>query len=104
LNECAQPGLRDISVEFRGVKVAAVYPNQLPNVAAGTQQILVGRYLPEGKDQTGEIIVTGLRGNEKVRYAARVNLKDAEEGNSFIPRLWARGHLDQLLAQGQSTQ
>ena len=100
LNEIAQPGLRDLNVEFRGLRVAAVYPSQLPNLAAGTQQVLVGRYLPEGKDQTGEIIVTGLRGGEKVKYAAKVSLKDAEEGNSFIPRLWARAHLDQLLAQG----
>ena len=29
-------------------------------------------------------------------------LKDAEDGNSFIPRLWARAHLDHLLDQGQS--
>ncbi|MBC7967104.1 MAG: hypothetical protein H7Z17_14415, partial [Fuerstia sp.] len=102
LNEIAQPGLRDLKVEFRGLKVAAVYPERLPNVAAGTQQILVGRYLPEGADQQGEIIVTGKRGSEEVRYAARVNLKGAEAGNSFIPRLWARAHLDQLLAQGGS--
>ena len=102
LNEIAQPGLRDLNVEFRGLRVAAAYPERLPNVAAGTQQILVGRYLPDGKDQFGELVVTGMRGSEKVRYAARVNLKDAERGNSFIPRLWARAHLDQLLAQGQS--
>ncbi|HUG18135.1 MAG TPA: sigma-70 family RNA polymerase sigma factor, partial [Planctomycetaceae bacterium] len=36
LNEMAQPGLRDLKVEFRGVRVAAVYPEQLPNLAAGT--------------------------------------------------------------------
>ncbi len=82
------------------MKVAAVYPEQLPNVAAGTQQILVGRYLPEGEDQQGEVIVTGKRGSETVRYVARIDLKNAEDGNSFIPRLWARSHLDFLLAQG----
>ena len=103
LNEIAQPGLRDLNVEFRGVKVAAMYPDRLPNVAAGTQQILVGRYLPEGKDQQGEIIVTGKRGSEPVRYVAKVSFKDAEEGNSFIPRLWARSHLDRLLAQGSNS-
>ena len=102
LNELAQPGLSDLNVEFRGVKVAAVYPDKLPNVAAGMQQILVGRYLPEGKDQQGEVVVTGKRGGEAVRYVARINLKDAEEGNSFIPRLWAREHLEQLLQQGRS--
>lgn len=102
VSEIAQPGLRDLKVEFRGLKVAAVYPGRLPNVPAGTQQILVGRYLPEGEDQQGEVVVTGRRGGEQVRYAAKVRLKDAEEGNSFIPRLWARAHLDQLLQQGQS--
>ncbi|MBS0205608.1 MAG: hypothetical protein JSS49_22120 [Planctomycetes bacterium] len=102
LNEIAQPGLRDLNVEFRGLKVAAVYPDRLPNLAVGTQQILVGRYLPEGKDQSGEIVVTGLRGSEKVRYVARVQFTDAEAGNSFIPRLWARAHLEHLLAQGPS--
>ena len=100
LNEIAQPGLRDLNVEFRGVKVAAVYPDQLPQVPAGTQQILVGRYLPTGKDQHGEVVVTGKLGGEPVRYAAQIDLKDAEDGNSFIPRLWARAHLDHLLATG----
>lgn len=102
LNEIAQPGLTDVKLEFRGVQVAAVYPERLPNLSAGTQQIIVGRYLPQGEDQSGEIIVTGKRGNEDVRYAARIHLKDAESGNSFIPRLWARAHLDQLLQQGSS--
>ncbi len=79
-----------------------MYPERLPNVAAGMQQTLVGRYLPEGNNQAGEIVVTGKRGSESVRYAAKINFKDAEEGNSFIPRLWARSHLDQLLARGRS--
>ncbi|HZZ72682.1 MAG TPA: VIT domain-containing protein, partial [Pirellulales bacterium] len=104
LNEIAQPGLRNLHVEFRGVKVAAIYPERLPNLAAGTQQILVGRYLPAGQNQTGEIIVTGQRGAESIRYAAKINFQDAEAGNSFIPRLWAREHLDQLLQQGTSPQ
>ena len=90
------------SLEQLGGQVAAVYPETLPNVQAGTQQIIVGRYLPEGKDQSGEVVVTGRLNGEPVRYAAQVTLADAEAGNSFIPRLWARAHLDHLLAQGQS--
>lgn len=103
LNEMAQPGLRDLNVEFRGLQVGAVYPDELPNLAAGTQQILIGRYLPTGEDQAGEIVVTGTRGGETVKYTAKIPLKDAENGNSFIPRLWARAHLDHLLQQGRSS-
>lgn len=102
LNEVAQPGLRDLKVEFKGVKVAAVYPDRLPNLPAGMQQILVARYLPQGADQQGEITVTGRRGSETVRFAAKIEFQDADQGNSFIPRLWARSHLDHLLAQGSS--
>lgn len=102
LNEIAQPGLRDLNVEFRGIRVAGIYPDRLPNLAAGTQQILIGRYLPDGKAQSGQIVVTGKRGGEEVKFVADVSFADAEQGNSFIPRLWARQHLDHLLQQGSS--
>src|SRR5439155_16534586 len=102
LGEVARPGLRDLKVEFKGLKVARVYPEELPNVPAGSQQIILGRYLPEGQDQAGEVIVTGTQGGKPVRFSAPVSLKDAEQGNSFIPRLWARMHLDSLLDQGSS--
>jgi tetratricopeptide (TPR) repeat protein len=102
LSELTQPGLKDLNIEFRGVEVAAVYPEPLPNLPAGMQQILVGRYRPTGADQTGEVVITGRRGDETMRYVAKVSFRDAEEGNSFIPRLWARGHLDHLLNQGAS--
>jgi predicted Zn-dependent protease len=102
LGEIAQPALRDIKVEFKGMKVARVYPESLANVPAGSQQILLGRYLPEGNDQSGEVIVTGTLAGKPVRFSTRATLKDAEAGNSFIPRLWARMHLDSLLEQGTS--
>ncbi|MEZ6067934.1 MAG: hypothetical protein R3B90_19975 [Planctomycetaceae bacterium] len=102
LSEITQPGLRDVQVEFRGVQVAAVYPETLPNIAAGTQQILVGRYLPQGQDQRGEVVVTATKNGEPVKYVARIELAEADAGNSFIPRLWARAHLDSLLQQGSS--
>lgn len=102
LTEIAAPSLRDLKVEFTGVRTARVYPEVLPNVPAGTQQVLLGRYLPDGKDQSGEIVVTGTLGGKPVRYTSKVSLKDAEQGNSFVPRLWARMHLDALLEQGRT--
>jgi Flp pilus assembly protein TadD/predicted Zn-dependent protease len=100
LGEIATPALRDLKVEFTGLRTARVYPDVMPNVAVGAQQILLGRYLPEGQDQTGEIVVTGKLGDKPVRFTSKVSLKDAEQGNSFIARLWARMHLDKLLEQG----
>lgn len=102
LAELTQPVIKDLQVEFRGIRAARVYPPRLPNLPAGTQQILLGRYLPEDADQTGEVVVTGSFGGKPVRFSGPVLLKDAEQGNSFIPRLWARMHLDALLDQGAS--
>jgi len=102
LGEVTQPALRDLSIEFKGLRTARVYPERLPNLPAGSQQILVGRYLPEGRDVTGEVVVSGTKDGKRVAFRAPVSLKDAEKGNSFIPRLWARKHLDLLLGQGRS--
>ena len=103
LNEMMQPGLTDLKVEFRGIEVAAVYPQTLPNLAAGTQQIIVGRYLPTGENQSGEIVITGKRNGQPVRYASRITMDNADTSNSFIPRLWARKQLDFLLEQGSNS-
>ncbi len=102
LRELSRPSLRNIKVDFKGLRTARVYPQELPNIAAGTQQIVLGRYLPEDRDQEGEVIVTGTLGDKPVRYSSKVSLKDAEQGNSFTARLWARMHLDALLEQGAS--
>jgi Flp pilus assembly protein TadD len=102
LTEIATPTLKNLKVEFNGVRTARVYPEELPNVAAGAQQVITGRYLPEGRDQIGEVVVTGTLAGKPVRMATKVSLADAERGNSFVPRLWAKMHLDKLLEQGNS--
>ena len=45
--------------------------------------------------------MTGTLAGKPVRYTSSFAVPAAEEGNSFLPRLWARRHLDALLAQGQ---
>lgn len=102
LAEISRPALRNASIQFQGVRTARVYPAALANLPAGTQQIVLGRYLPEGADQKGEVIVSGTLDGKPVSYRSQVALKDAEHGNSFVPRLWARMYLDELLAQGSS--
>lgn len=102
LVEMARPGLRGLKVSFEGLRTARVYPAELPNLPDGEQQIVLGRYLPNGAAQAGKIVVTGTRDGQPVTFSAPVALADAEKGNSFIPRLWARLHLDSLLEQGST--
>ena len=102
LGEIARPAVRDLKVEFRGLRTARVYPGELPNLAAGTSRSSWAAICPKARDQAGEVIVTGTRAASRCGSPRSVSLKDAEQGNSFIPRLWARMHLDTLLQQGAS--
>ena len=99
LAEWTRPGMRDLKVEFRGLQTARVYPRVLPNLLAGSQQILLGRYLPTGGKQTGEVIVRGRQNDKPVELRAPIVLDEAETGNAFLPRLWARMHLAALLEE-----
>lgn len=100
LSEIASPGMRDITLDWKGFRVARVYPETLPNLPAGRQQIILGRYLPEGKDLKGILKVNGIVEGQKITKEIPVSFAGAEKGNSFIPRFWARMHLDHLLEQG----
>lgn len=102
LADLVRPGLRNLQVDFRGIQVAAVYPNRLSNLPEGSQQVLLGRFLPTAGAQAGEVVVRGELEGRPVAFSAPIVLEQGEEGNSFIPRLWARMRLDELLAQGQS--
>ncbi|MHB8954750.1 MAG: VIT domain-containing protein [Pirellulaceae bacterium] len=102
LAEIAQPATRILNVDFPGLMTARVYPEGHSRLPAGGQQILLGRYLPSGERTEGEVVVTAQRGDETFEMRTQVSLQEAEDGNSFIPRLWARMHLDALLQQGSS--
>ena len=86
----------------RASRLARVYPEALANIPAGTQQILLGRYLPDGAIKPAKSSSPARRAASRCASAREASFKDAEQGNSFIPRLWARMHLDSLLEQGSS--
>lgn len=104
LREITTPSARNLKVRFTGIAAAAVYPDPLPNLPAGSQQIVIGRYNPSTGPAAGSVTVTGTMDGRPVEYSGDVVLPAAEAGNSFIPRLWARHHLDFLLSQGATAQ
>lgn len=99
LEELTRPPVCNVKIEFKGLQAAAVYPEELPNLSAGSQQIFVGRYLPSSLDKNATIYVSGNVGNKVITFKQPLHVPEGEEGNSFIPRLWARLHLDKLLSQ-----
>jgi len=100
LRELTSSAVRDLELEWAGVRVARVYPGELPNLPAGRQQIILGRYLPEKESTGGTLRLRGTIDGQTVTAEVPVGFSREGEGNSFIPRLWARTHLDHLLEQG----
>jgi len=90
------PLLSDVELDFGDIRVEDTYPYPLPDLFAGTQLVLVGRYR-EGGDTT----IT-LEGEVNDRWQSfeyeDVHFRD-RGGDAFIPRLWATRKIGYLLSQ-----
>ncbi len=97
------PVLADIELDFGDVLVEDTYPYPLPDLFAGTQLILVGRYRDSG---TARITLTGRVNGERREfiYEGYFRAGEGDGGSagpaaSFIPRLWATRKIGHLLTQ-----
>ncbi len=89
------PLLTDISLDFGETVVYDVYPQPLPDLFAGTQLIVTGRY--RGAEPTS-IRLTGKVGDETKIYTYQGPFNSTSEPD-FIPRLWAARKIGYLLTQ-----
>jgi Ca-activated chloride channel family protein len=91
------PVLADIALDFGDIKVSDVYPQPLPDLFAGTQLVIVGRYQGEG---TVTLRLTGtVNGREQtLSYDGQEFPRRATEMD-FLPRLWATRKIGYLLRE-----
>lgn len=92
----SMPLLADLELDFGGVHVDGIYPYPLPDLFAGTQLVIVGRY------RKGGPTALTLRGeiNQKPQTFTYEDLTFRREGGEpFIARLWATRKIGYLLDQ-----
>ena len=94
------PVLTDIELDFGDVLVEDIYPSSLPDLFAGTQLILTGRYRGSGATfirLTGEV----NKERQEFIYEGSFHASSGETDTSayFIPRLWATRKIGHLLTQ-----
>jgi Ca-activated chloride channel family protein len=91
------PVLTDISLDFEDIDVLDVYPQPLPDLFAGSQLVVVGRYRGEGSITLG---LSGVANEEEqtFSYAGQVFPAQSREMD-FLPRLWATRKIGYLLNQ-----
>ncbi|MGC9357881.1 MAG: VIT domain-containing protein, partial [Anaerolineae bacterium] len=89
------PLLTDIELDFGDVAAYDLYPRPLPDLYAGTQLIVTGRYTGSGPEiitLSGKVQGRG----ESFTYEGNFVF---DGGRDFIPRLWAARKIGYLLTQ-----
>lgn len=80
------PVLTDLALDA-SVRIEEVYPERLPDLFAGDELVVFGRYT--GTTREGRVTVRGTRAGRAERYGTTAAFPGAESGNDFVPRLWA---------------
>jgi Ca-activated chloride channel family protein len=81
----------------RGIRLAEVYPAQLPDLFHGSQVVVLGRY--HGKGHTA-LTLTGNVGKKTREFIYEVNFPaKTNEDRAFVEDLWARRKVGYLLDQ-----
>ncbi|HEY3323116.1 MAG TPA: VIT domain-containing protein [Planctomycetota bacterium] len=89
-----RPMLWDVMCSFEGVAVSHVYPEFIGTLADGDTAIVLGRCKP-GR---GQVKLLADLGDKLAERVYPLDLHGDEATNRFLPRLWAKAHIDAQLA------
>ena len=85
----ASPVLADVGLEGGdGVELYDVQPQALPDLFAGDEVVVLGRYRPAGSGDWS-VAVRGRRGGAEERFRSAPVGAGEQPRNDYIPKLWA---------------
>ncbi|CUS03506.2 conserved exported protein of unknown function [Candidatus Promineifilum breve] len=90
------PVLTDLVLDLGGIRADQVYPATLPDLFAGSQLVVAGRYRDGGP--TTITLSGNANGRPQTFTYADQTFRD-EGGEPFIPRLWATRAIGHLMQQ-----
>ena len=90
------PLLSDLEIDWGTIEVHDVYPYPLPDLFAGTQLVVVGRY-SDGGGTT--VLLQGEVNDQKQTFEYEGVRFRRQGGSEFIARLWATRKIGYLLQQ-----
>lgn len=92
----SQPVLADLDLEVDGVTVEQIYPAELPDLFAGSQLVLTGRYRQGG---AATVTLSGEVNGRTQTFTYDDLTFHSSGGDDFIPRLWATRAIGHFLTQ-----
>jgi len=97
------PVLTDLRLSGGPSRVTEIYPVRIPDVFAGQELVLFGRFEGDGQ---GQLTVDGTRSGAALDFSTELIFPQASDANAYIPRLWASrklGHLErQIWTEGET--
>jgi Ca-activated chloride channel homolog len=95
-NKVSTPVLTDISLDFGDAHVEDIYPEPLPDIFAGSQLVVAGRYRAGGP---ATITLSGKVNGTAQTFTYQGQSFVSSGGDDFLPRLWATRKIGYLLNQ-----
>ncbi len=93
----SNPVLVDVSLDFGTIDVFDVFPVDLPDMFAGFQQVITGRYASFG---SADITLNGSVANADTAIVyPNIPFPDSSSDNIFIPKIWAKKKIEHLFAR-----
>jgi Ca-activated chloride channel family protein len=91
------PVLVDLAFSGSPARLEDMQPTRLPDLYAGQELLVLGRYRANGRDASGELSITGTRNGRTERFASRVEFPAHDSSSSYIPSLWAARKVGDLM-------
>lgn len=92
----SDPVLSNVQVTLEGSKLLDPYPSRIPDLFAGSQLLILGRYQNSGPVK---VMVSGEVGGQPKRFTYDLNLPERDLNQEFIPKLWASRRIGSLLEE-----
>jgi len=96
VRKIAHPVLSDLVIDDTPVRVTDIYPVELPDLFAGDELVVFGRYESTRETLTGAVAIRGRRRGHTERFDVEAEFPRHRGANEFIPRLWAARKLGYL--------
>ena len=96
-NRIQHPVLVDLAFSGSPARLKDMQPSRLPDLYAGQELVVFGRYESAGKTTGGELSIAGTRNGRAERFAARVDFPEHAASGAYIPGLWAARKVGDLM-------
>ncbi|MEK7379885.1 MAG: VIT domain-containing protein [Gemmatimonadota bacterium] len=90
------PVLTDLRIVTSPVPLLELAPARLPDLFAGEELVVMGRYSGTGR---GAVVIEGIRNGRRERITAEASFTAHQTDNGFIAPLWAARRIGELTRQ-----